>query len=450
MTTNYNKKWYKPTKLSTKILITTIILLFIRLCANIPVPFINKTYLDIMFADKSAFALINSFSGGSFTEMSLMALSVTPYITASIILQLLTIVFPKLADIPKDGIAGKKKWETIQFCVGIALGIIQSIGIAITFGKQGLFTTYNIGTVMLVSLLWTIGSVITIGAGTYITKCCIGNGISLILAINIISALPGDVINFYTVYMKNQPTVDAIISCVAFIVILLLLIAGTVILNGAQKEISVIYPKTAVKNSSRKSVSSIPIKLNIAGVMPVIFTSTLFSLPLMFLSNSSNKVAQAIIHFCSSTYWFDSEHWWRTLGFVVYGLMVVFFAYFYAAIVFNPYEISQNLKKSGACIPGIRPGQPTIEYLEKQSKYITLIGAIFLFMLTQIPMFITQFTKLGYLSFGGTSVIIIVGVVLDFVTTIRSERLAVTYSTVSSTSSFLGLKTNQTVRKGVF
>lgn len=451
MTTKYNKKWYKPEKLSTKILLTVCILLFIRVCSNIPIPFINKEYLDIMFADNSAFSLINTFSGGSFTQMSLMALSVTPYITASIILQLLTIVFPKLAEIPKGSPEDKKKWEIWQFVVGIILGITQSIGVALTFGRQGLITPYNFGTVALTVLLWSIGAIITIGAGTYITKCCFGNGISIILTMNIISSLPGDTLNFYNMYIKGENIGNIIIACLVGLLIVLGLISATVILNEAQKEINVIYSKNAYKNGgNNKSVSTIPLKLNIAGVMPVIFTSTLFSLPLMFLTNSSNKVAQAIVHICSSTYWFDGEHWWRTIGFFLYGALVIFFAYFYTAIVFNPFEIAQNLKKSGACIPGVRPGQPTIEYLTKQSKYLTLIGAVYLFLLTQIPMFIMQFTDLSYLSFGGTSIIIIVGVVLEIATTLKSERLKFAYTKATSSNSFLGLKTNQNVRKGVF
>lgn len=440
------KKWYKPEKLSIKIILTIAILLFIRMCANIPIPLINQEYLKILFENKTGFELINAFSGGAFTNMTFMALSVTPYITASIILQLLTIIFPNLAEIQKGGEEDKKKWELWQIITSVILGIIQSVGLAITFGRQGLINNYGFWSILLVSFLWTLGSIITIVAGTYISKFCIGNGISLILAINIMSTLPSDVLSFYTVYIKGQK-LNHIIGIIPIALIIIIgLIVFTVILNSAQKEISVIYPKQAI-HGNRKNVSTIPIKLNLAGVMPVIFASTLYSLPLMFLSNSQNKVAQAIVHFCSSTYWFDLEHWWRTFGFVFYGLLVIFFAYFYTAIVFNPREVAQNLKKSGACIPGIRPGQPTVEYIEKQCKYMTLLGAIYLFILTQVPTIITHFSSIKSLSFGGTSVIIIVGVILETALVIKSEKVMLSYS-IKKTNSFMGMNKNN-IRRSV-
>ena len=162
----HNKKWYKPEKLSTKIIFTIILLLFIRICSNIPIPMINREYLSYMFEGKTnAYDLINAFSGGSFTKMTFMAIGVTPYITSSIILSLLSITFPKLKDIQQDGEYGRKKWQIIQICVSIALSILQSIGIAITFGKQGMIKPYNAGSVALITLLWTLGSTLVIFIG---------------------------------------------------------------------------------------------------------------------------------------------------------------------------------------------------------------------------------------------------------------------------------------------
>lgn len=444
------KKWYKPGTLKSKILVTLLLLLFIRVCSNIPLPFINKEVLESIFTGKEgAMAMLNSFSGGAFLNMTMMAMSVTPYITASIILQLLAISFPKLEEIQKDGEYGRKKWERIQIYVGLGLGVLQSVGLAMTLGRQGLFTTYNAGTVALVSLIWAIGSGICIGIGTYITKFGIGNGISLILTFNIVAELPSDVVSFYEAYIHGENIVNIIGSCAVFTLIVGGLIAATIVLGNAQKEIPVIYSGKTNSNSKfgqAKSQSSIPMKLNTSGVMPIIFTSTIFSLPIMFLQNSDNKIAQSILHFCSSTYWFDAEHWWRTLGLLVYGLMVIAFAYFYTQIAFNPLEIANNLKKQGAFIPGIRPGQPTVQYLSNQMKYMTLYGAIFLFLLTQIPTVICHFSHISSLSFGGTSVIIIVGVCQETAMAIKSETMFTSYKVQSK--SFLGM-TNNTVGRRV-
>ena len=170
---NYTKKWYKPESTLLKVIVTILLIVFIRLCSNIPVPYINKEYLSILFADKSAFSLINAFSGGAFTKMTFMALSVTPYITASIIMQLLTIIFPKLIDIQKGSDSDRKRWERIQIVVGIALSILQAVTMAIKYGKDGLISNYGFLSVFIVSLCWSVGAIIIILIGTYITKCCI-------------------------------------------------------------------------------------------------------------------------------------------------------------------------------------------------------------------------------------------------------------------------------------
>ena len=437
---NHRNTWYKPTKLRPKIILTLLVLFMVRLCSNIPIPLINQDYLSTLFSNNEAFSFIDTMSGGSFTNMTLMALGVTPYITASIILQLLTIAIPKLEDIQNDGEHGRKKWEKINIIVGLVLGFIQALGMAYGFGKQGLLNTYNAVNVLDLTVIWTLGCALIIAAGTYISKCGIGNGISLILAINIISGFPSDILAFYEMYLKDESIANISIRVLLFLVIVICLIAFTILLNNAEKEIEVIYPNGKNNKMTRSSKSNIPIKLNTAGVMPVIFTSTLYSLPIMFLSNSTNSVAQELVKFCSSQYWFDLDHWWRTLGLVVYFLLMIFFAYFYTSISFNPMMIANQLKKSGACIPGIRPGKPTEEYLTKQIKYVVFLGATFLFILTEIPTMISIFTNMTSLSFGGTSIIIVVGVIQETTLTIKAENLSKSYV---KDSKFLGLSTKK-------
>lgn len=440
-----NKKWYKPTKLSTKIIFATILLLVIRLLANVPVPFINRDYLSILFANASAFSLLNTFSGGAFTNMTLMALGVTPYITASIILQLLCITFPKLKEIQKDGSYGRKRWKIINVLTGIGLGAIQAVGMAVSLGQRGLFSTYNFTNVALVSLLWIIGGTITILIGEYITKYCIGNGVSLILAANIIAELPGDVMSFWNMYVQNKSVTDIVLATIVFIFTMFLLISFTAVLTGAKKEIPIIYPTS--KQTAYKNSSNIPIKLNTAGVMPVIFTSTIFSIPMMFISpNTTNKFASIIYQISECAYHYNFHSIYGYISVILSFVLVIAFAYFYTAITINTTDIANKLKKKGACIPGIRPGQSTDEYLYKKIKYMTFIGATMLFMLTQIPMIITSFSSIGSLSIGGTSVIIIVGVIMETALTIKAEMSVKSYAkannqlfgmSAKSTSNFL-------------
>ena len=437
-----NRKWYKPTNLCTKIIFVIILLFVIRLLANIPVPFINRDYLSTLFADSSAYSLLNMFSGGAFTQMTLMALGVTPYISASIILQLLTVTFPKLKDYQKSEY-DKKRWKMLLVIVSVVLGIIQSIGIAITLGHRGLFSTYNFGSVLLVCFLWVIGATITVLIGEYISKYCIGNGVSLVLATNIVSELPGDVLNFWTIYVHNKASIKIVIAAFIFVAVVTGLIAFTIVIQNAKKEISVNYPSSDFKTSTRNVSSSIPIQLNAAGVMPIIFTSTIFSLPLMFINtNNLNKFTTVLYNICNSSRWYSLSNWLGFIGIALYFVMVVAFAYFYTAITFNPDEIAARLQKRGACIPGIRPGKPTADYLYNKSKYMTGIGAVLLFFLTQVPTIITCTTSMGSLSFGGTSVIIVVGVIIETATTIKSDLMMKSY-VKNSEKQFFGISLNK-------
>ena len=437
-----NKRWYKPTKLSVKIIFVVVLLFAIRLLANIPVPFINREYLSILFADTSAYTLLNNFSGGAFTNMTFMALGVTPYISASIILQLLCVTFPKLKDYQKSEY-DQKRWKILTIITSIVLGILQAVGIALTLGKRGLFSTYNFGSVAVVCLLWVIGGALTALIGEYISKYLIGNGVSLILAANIVAELPRDVISFWQVYVQNKPAWSIAVAAVIFFVVAFGLIAFTIVLNGAEKEIPVIYSSGGYKPGAQKS--TIPMKLNSAGVMPIIFTSTIFSLPLMFINTANmGKFSTVIYKICNTSGWYSISNWFGIIGLVIYFVLVVAFAYFYTAITFNPTDIANRLRKRGAFIPGIRPGKSTEDYLYNKNKNMTMIAAVLLFILTQIPTIITCTSHIGSLSFGGTSVIIIVGVVLETALTIKTELMTRSYMKKGK-KEFFGIKMNQSI-----
>ena len=371
-------------------------------------------------------SMLNAFSGGSFSKLSLFAFGVTPYITASIVLQLLGVTFPSLHELQKDGEYGRKKWEKINYCLGIGMSILQGISMTIVFGKQGILSTYTWWSVLLVTLIWAIGTACITGIGLFITKNGFGNGISLILMINIVSELPSTAIDIYNKFLKSQNISNIVFNSIVIIGICLIYVGATVVLSKAEKHINTIYP------SNNKFVRTqdlfIPIKLNTANVMPIILTSTIYSLPIMFFSNSSNKVLVTISKFFSSSAWFDLEHIWYTLGFVLYAILVIAFAYFYTNISFNPIEIANNLKKSNGLIPGIRPGKPTVDYLTKQMKYMTFVGAVFLFIIAEVPTFLSLAFGLNNLSFGGTSIIIVVGVIIETMNLIKANRMSKSYT----------------------
>lgn len=437
---SYRKnKWYNPSSLKGKILLTIFLLLIIQIGCQIPVPFINHDYLTSTFQNNTdLFSILNTFTGGAFKNLAFFALGVTPYITASIILQLLSIAFPKLGEIQKDGASGKDKWERITLITGIGLAFFQSIFLAISFGRQGLFNKYTWYVVILTSIIWTIGTAIVSLIGQFITKHGIGNGTSIIIAANIIAGLPSTAMAIYEMYLRNKEVVIIILNSFITLAITFGIIAFVVILENAHKDIPIQYAKSS--NYGHKINSTIPIKLNAANVMPIIFASTIYSLPIMFFGNSTNKVLLSISKFFSSSAWFDLNHWYYTIGFFVYGLMVIGFAYFYTSIVFNPVEIANNLKKTGAVIPGIRPGKTTQDYIASQIKYITLMGALFLFVIAEIPTLLSKIFNLGSLSFGGTSIIIVVGVITELTKIIFAEKAIKGYKT-SKKSVLFGVPT---------
>lgn len=379
-------------------------------------------------------------TGGSFTRMSIFALSITPYITASIIMQLLTIAIPKLEEMQKEGEDGRKKIAEITRYLNIGLSIIESVAMAIGFGNQNLLEggiTFTNVTVMVVTL--TAGSAMLMWLGEQINEKGVGNGISIILMFNIVSGMPEDFGNLYNKFIKSASnTTNALLAALIIIAIVVAMVVFIIILQDAQRKIPVQYAK---KLQGRKMVggqsSNIPLKVNTAGVIPVIFASSLLSLPIVIsqfagIQPQSGKGAtlwQKILKICSQSDWCNFRNFGEfkyTLGLVVYIVLVIFFAYFYTNITFNPVEVSSNLKKAGGFIPGIRPGKPTTDYLSKVLNNIIFIGAIGLTIIAVVPIFFSGAFGAN-VGFGGTSLIIVVGVVLETIKQIESQMLVRNY-----------------------
>ena len=416
-----------------RLLFTLVVLVICRLGSQLPIPGIDtdtiSQYLNSLLGD--SFNLLNSFTGGSFESMSLFALNVTPYITASIIIQLLTIAIPALEELYRDGEDGRKKINNITRFVTLGLSVLESAGLAIGFGKQGLLSNYGPLIVMEMIVCLTAGSVFVMWLGEQITDKGVGNGISIILLCNIVSRMPSDLYNLYQKFMEGKQISNVIIAGVIIFLVILGTIIFTIVLNDAERRIPVQYSRKIQGGSQLGGLgSTLPVKVNTANVMPIIFSSSLLQFPLVIkqlVGANPKGTAGFIFNALNQSNWCNPDHWNWSIGLIVYLLLNVVFAYFYTSITFNPLEISNNMKKQGGYIPGVRPGKATVDYLNSILTYIIFIGAIGLCIVAVIPIFFNGFFGAN-VSFGGTSIIIIAGVVLETMKQIESQTLVRQYT----------------------
>ena len=408
-----------------KLLYTFVCLIIIRLGCQLPVPGIDREYFNLWLSTQTGLGFLDTLTGGSFSQMSIFALNISPYITSSIILQLLTIAIPKLEELQKDGETGRKKIAEYTRYLTIGLAVFESIMMTIGFNRSGLLMEGNLFLqICVIAASFTAGSAFLMWMGEQITEKGIGNGISVILVVNIVANLPKDFTNLYNQFIAGAGNIaTAIIAAIIIIVVILALVVLIILLQDAQRKISVQYSK---KMQGRKMVggqsSYIPLKVNTAGVIPVIFASSLMQTPIIVSSlfgiqGKRGTAWEKVLYLLNQQNWCDFSSWGEfkyTLGLVLYLALLIFFAYFYTSVTFNPLEVANNLKKQGGFIPGIRPGRPTTEYLTKVLNYIILIGAVGLALVSIVPIFFAGAFNAN-VSFGGTSIIIIVGVILEIV-----------------------------------
>lgn len=409
------------------------ILLVVRIGSQLPVPGVNRAVVAEWFASQSSDALnfFDAFTGGSLSAMSVLALSITPYITSSIIIQLMTIAIPKLEEMQKDGEDGRKKLTAITRYLTVGLALFESTAMTIGFGNQGWIDhlTWVKGAIVVMAL--TAGSAFLMWLGEQVTVKGVGNGISVVLLINIVSRVPSDIASLFNQFVKGKTIAKGALSGVIILAVILVVVVLVLILNGASRNIPVQYSK---KMQGRKLVGGqsthIPLKINTAGVIPIIFASSIMSMPNMVVTllriNVGNGIGGHIIKGMSSANWCNPNKPLYSVGLLVYVLLVVFFAYFYTSITFNPLEIADNMKKQGGFIPGIRPGKPTSDYLTGLLNYIVFIGAVGLVIVCVIPYFFNGIFGAS-VSFGGTSLIIIVGVILETLKQIESLMIVRNY-----------------------
>ena len=432
---NSIQKAFKVKEVRERLLYTFMMLIVIRIGSCLPIPGVDASFLKEFFTNlqNSGMGFVNAITGGSFSNMSLFALSITPYITSSIIMQLMTIAIPKLEEMQKEGEDGRKKIAEYTRYLTVALALFQSSAMAIGFGKQGLLyeDAQNVWGYMTVIAAMTAGSALLMWIGERITEKGVGNGISIVLLINIVSSLPQDVLMLYERFMAGKSVAVATVAAIIVLAVVVATVFFVLVLNGAERRIPVQYSK---KMQGRRMIggqsSHIPLKVNTAGVIPVIFASSIMSMPVMiaqFFNVDYSTFGGKILMALSSANWFRPEMPVYSVGLLIYIVLVVLFAYFYTSITFNPLEVANNMKKSGGFIPGVRPGKPTSDFLNNILNYIVFIGATGLVIVCIVPIIASGLFNVGSLSFGGTSLIIIAGVILETIKAVDSMMLVRNY-----------------------
>ena len=401
--------------LRNKILFILAALIIFRILAVIPVPGIDTLRLEQFFSNNQFFGLLNIFSGGGLMNLSIVMLGVAPYITASIIMQLLTIIFPSLKALyHEEGEAGRKKFTQYSRLLTVPLAILQGVALLVLLTRQGIIGDLTLFDHVTNVFVITAGSVLLMWIGELISEFGIGNGVSLIIFAGIVAALPTTLQQLLFTFDVSQLPIY-----IGFTIAAVAIVAGIVAITEAERPIPVTYAKRVRGQLVYGGVSTyLPLRLNQAGVIPIIFALSILLFPQMiigFVANVDNAVVKSITNVLIAV--FQNPFVYSS----IYFILVFFFTYFYTAVTFDPDAISTNLQKGGAFVPGVRPGQTTALYIARILNRITLVGAVFLGIVAVLPLVMQGVTGLAAFAIGGTSLLIVVSVVLDLVKKIDAQ-----------------------------
>ncbi len=415
---------WKIADLRKKILFTALILLIFRIGSSIPVPFLDASVMQAWMAsagDGNLLGYINVLTGGAFSSATVFAMSISPYITGSIVIQLLTVAIPALERLSKEGEDGRKKLNRITRYTGIGLGLVQAIAYWFLLKNQGalIYTKGFAGffSAVVIILTFAAGSALIVFLGDQIDAHGIGNGISMILFAGILSGASSAVLTMWNYFRMGAQAVKYYFYVPLILVLFLAMIVFIIIMNSAERRIPVQYAKRVVGRKMYGGQSSfMPIKVNMSGVLPIIFASSILAVPgtikAFIPMNPDGWLYKFLSAFNYNTGWYA----------ILYLLLIVLFNYFYVAIQYNPVEMANNLQRNNGAIPGIRPGKPTSEFITRIISKITLVGALFLGLIATLPILLTAVTGMN-ISLGGTSILIVVGVALDTVRQLESEMM---------------------------
>ncbi len=414
------KQAFKVPEIRGKIIFTLLMLIVFRIGSCIPVPGIDRAVLSQYFTGETGlFDLFDLFSGGAFSNMTIFALSITPYITASIIIQLLTIAFPYFERLAKEGQEGRKKMAQITRYLTVVLAVIQAIGLTVGLFR-GAVKDHRWYSFVVIILVLTAGTAFLMWLGEQINERGIGNGISLIIFGGIVARVPSGIRSLWTQYSDGN---FSVITLLLFVVFAIIVVVGVIEIQQGTRKIPVQYAKRVVGRKMYGGQSThIPLKVNQAGVIPVIFSLSLLQFPLTITyffpgSGFTEFVTKWLSPAGNPGVWFYG---------VLNVLLIIFFNYFYTAITFNPMEVAENLKANGGFIPGIRPGRATVEYLNRVMSRLSIVGAIFLAVIATLPTLVGQLAGLQ-IHFGGTSLLIVVGVALETMKQLENQMVMRNY-----------------------
>ncbi|MCD8174869.1 MAG: preprotein translocase subunit SecY [Phascolarctobacterium sp.] len=398
---------FKITELRQKVIFTLTMFIVFRAGTHIPVPGVNAAVIEQLFRTGNLFGLLDMFSGGALSKFSVFAMSITPYINASIILQLLKVVIPTLEQWSKEGEEGYKKTNKLTRIMTVALAFIQACGMA--YGLRMAINNPGIYSILVIAITLTAGTIFLMWIGEQITARGVGNGVSIIIFAGIVSRLPD---GLQIIYQYLQAGTVNLLNVILFAVIALAMIVFVILISQGIRKIPVQYAKRLVgKKMYGGHASYIPLKVNQAGVIPIIFASSVLMFPVTIAQFVDIPWVKSLGNLFA---------WGSPLQTTLYGLMILFFTYFYTAVSLNISDMSDNIKKNGGFIPGLRPGKPTTDYLDRVMSRITLAGAVFLSLIALMPNVVGWMTSIEGIYFGGTALLIVVGVALDTMKQIES------------------------------
>lgn len=414
-------KLFSTKELKKKILFTALVFFVFRLLAHIPLPAVDIVKLKQIFANSQFLSLLNIFSGGTLSRFSVVAVGISPYISASIIMQLAGMIFPKIKEMQKDGEAGRERLNQYTRILAVPFGIVQSVSVIALLNSQGLLVSHDLFTLLTTIVTLVAGAMILMWLGELVSEYGLGNGISVVMVAGILSQVPTSLAQTFSIVDQEQ-----LLSLATFALVFGLVIALVVFMNEAVRKVQIQYAKrTRGSRTYGGQISHLPIRVNVAGVMPIIFALSIMMAPSLIarlLISSSQENLMAIGE--KMSVWFSQG---SLIYMICYFLIVFVFTFFSAVIFFNAQDLADELKKSGAFIQGIRPGGPTRKFLEYVVTRVTFAGALFLGLIAILPSIVQSLTGLQSLAVGGTSVLIVVSVILELSKQVESLTVGQDY-----------------------
>jgi preprotein translocase subunit SecY len=415
-------KFWEYKDLRNKILVALFLLALTRVLAHIPLPGVNLAKLQTFFDQNQVFGFLNMFSGGTMSNFSIILMGVGPYITSSIVFQLLTMIFPALEEMQKEGEAGKQKLSQYTRLLTVPLALIQGYSMLVLLRNQGIIPGWTLFDLAMMLISITGGTLLLMWIGEIISEKGIGNGTSMIIALGILSGLPKSASN--TLLLLQSGDTTKIIGAILFVVAFLIATAAIIFIQEGQRNIPVTYARKARYGQNTGVASHLPIRVNIAGVIPIIFAMSLLVIPGVVAQYLQSARTEWLANAATATTNFINNQLYYG---ILYFVLVILFTFFYTNVVFKPDQIAENLQKQSGFIPGIRPGTETRNYLQLVINRITIVGALFLGLIAVLPFVVQSLTNINTLVIGGTGILIIVAVVIETMRQINAQMAMHTY-----------------------